>query len=492
MIMFLFLLSIVVHGQKSPSIFVDKFDVTKSYRTNVCDRQRQVWNGLLPFPDALRGLNLSVVLTDYQYGTAEDEYFSLLNGTIREVYPGLLAIIMDEVATRAGFSWRNSFGTYSPLDTTIDGNKTWTDILLWAVEVFDIAGEKWGKSLTRISSGVSFPTGWYDSSATLVEHMAESEQEKKIVNIWSFLKPFTYHVWLAIICFILVTGIVNLCLDLLDTKPKVEHLHLWLLTCIYEAAIVFTGHLGVRSNNHSARIMALSWTFWTLIVVSAYTANLASFLLSPSVKVSRINSLATALQSNASVCTLAGAVVESASRAAYPNLKLIGKETYEDIFDALRVGPMNGGCHAAVLEANDVRLNERNKAFNYDCSVSSDMTAQVKISAGMATAIDTGRFRCTSLISAVLDYHLLQMIHDGFVEGAWKRHLDRVGSIQCILPPTKKDSDFEETFSLGLNDVGGIFILHLMLSSISLLIALARFISFKKCIQKYILVTLET
>jgi hypothetical protein len=52
---------------------------------------------------------------------------------------------MDEVALRARFSWQNSFGTYSPLDSNSDGNKTWTDILLWAVEVFDIAGEKWGR-----------------------------------------------------------------------------------------------------------------------------------------------------------------------------------------------------------------------------------------------------------------------------------------------------------------------------------------------------------
>jgi hypothetical protein len=487
--MFLCLLYLLIaaHAQQSPSIFVDKFDVTTNHRTNVCERQRQVWNGTLAFPDALSGLNLSIVLTDYQYGTAEDEYFSLLNGKIREGYPGLLAIIMDEVARRAGFSWRNTFGTYSPLDSKYDGNKTWTDILLWAVEVFDIAGGKWGKSLSRLSSGVSFPTGWYDSSATLVEHLAESEQEKKVVNIWSFLNPFTYSVWMAIIGFMIVTGIVNFILELLDQTPMTETLYFKFLTCIYEAAIVFTGHLSLRPKNHSSRIMTFSWTFWALIVASAYTANLASFLLSPSVKVSRIDSLATAIQKNASVCTLTGAILESVCQEAYPNLKLIGKVTYAEIFDAIRIGSKNGGCDAAVLEANDVRLNERNKAFNYDCSVSSDMMAQVKISAGIATAIDTGRFRCTSLISAVLDYHLLQMIHDDFVEVVWKRHLDRVGSIQCLMTSPIKSTDFEDNVSLGLPDVGGIFVLHLMLSSISLIIASAYFIKSKKWIQTYAL-----
>jgi Ligand-gated ion channel len=470
---FLFLLSIVVHAQQSPSIFVDKFDVTKSYRTNVCDRQRQVWNGSLPFPDALRGLNLSVVLTDYQYGTAEDEYFSLLNGTIREVYPGLLAIIMDEVATRAGFSWRNSFGTYSPLDSTSDGNKTWTDILLWAVEVFDIAGEKWGRSLTRISSGVSFPTGWYDSSATLVERLADSEQEKKIVNIWSFLKPFTYLVWLAILCYVVITGSVYWLLEMMDGNTDEDLRHAKPLVCIYHFAMVFTGHFGIRPKSNGAQIVAFSWTFWTLIVVSAYTANMASFLVSPTVKVYRIDSVATAIRRSSSVCVLKGAVVESVLKARYTNLKLVGKETYEEIFAAL--DSQNKECDAAALEANDLRLNQHNKLFNRDCSLSSNERPQVRISAGMAMAIDTGRFRCTSLISAVLDYHLQQMIYDGFVEEAWARHLRRIATVKCEVPLRNVGSSSDETFSLGLNDVGGIFILHLIISSAALMLGFYRF-----------------
>jgi hypothetical protein len=465
---FLFLLFLIVNAQQSPSILVDKFDVTKNYRTNVCDRQRQVWNGTLAFPDALSGLNLTVVLTDYQYGTAEDEYFSLLNGKIREGYPGLLAIIMDEVARRAGFSWRNTFGTYSPLDSKLDGNKTWTDILLWAVEVFDIAGEKWGKSLSRISNGVSFPTGWYDSSATLVEHLAESEQEKKVVNIWSFLTPFTYSVWLAIIGFIIITGIVDWLMELMYGTADEGFTNV--LLCIYHFAMVFTGHFDIRPKSHGAQILAFSWTFWTLIVVSAYTANMASFLVSPIVKISRIDSVATAIRKNASICVLHGAVVESELKARYPKLKLISKDTYAEIFAA--IGSPNNGCDSAALEANDVRLNQHNKRFNRDCSLSSNARAQVRISAGMATTIDTGHFRCTSLISAVLDYHLQQMIYDGFVEEAWTRHLRRIATIKCELPLRNVGSNFDETFSLGLNDVGGIFILHLIMSSVALSLGL--------------------
>jgi hypothetical protein len=136
-----------VHGQQNPSIFVDKFDITKIFRTNTCDRQRQIWNGSIAFPDALRGLNLTAVLTDYQYENAEDEFFSLVDGKIRQDYPGLFGVMIDEVVRRAGFEWRNSFGTYSPLDIEKDINKTWTDILFWGIEVYDLSVEVRGKSL---------------------------------------------------------------------------------------------------------------------------------------------------------------------------------------------------------------------------------------------------------------------------------------------------------------------------------------------------------
>jgi hypothetical protein len=54
--------------------------------------------------------------------------------------------------------------------------------------------EVWGISLACQGLGVSFPAELYDSSAIFVEHIEESEQVKKVVNIWVFLDPLTYSV----------------------------------------------------------------------------------------------------------------------------------------------------------------------------------------------------------------------------------------------------------------------------------------------------------
>jgi len=97
--------------------------------------------------------------------------------------------------------------------------------------------------------------------------------------------------------------------------------------------------------------------------------------------------------------------------------------------------------------------------------------------AGLATAIDTGLFyQCTSLISHVLDYHLTEMQDDGFLEQAWKTHLNKVGTIQCIRDTNPGRGDFlDETFSLTLQDVGGIFIVHAIMAGVAVGIATFQF-----------------
>ena len=60
---------------------------------------------------------------------------------IAEQNPGLFAVILDEVAKRAGFSWRDSYAAFEPIDAVLDEGKTWTDLLQWQTQNFDIAME---------------------------------------------------------------------------------------------------------------------------------------------------------------------------------------------------------------------------------------------------------------------------------------------------------------------------------------------------------------
>ncbi|CAB9521570.1 receptor subunit 1 [Seminavis robusta] len=484
LLLLVLLLSSTAQAQESPSFKVAKFDSSESHRTNVCERQRAVWEGEISLPNALRGLDLTTVITNYRVAD-EDKYFTLVqtdeNGKhnesiaphIRRDDPGLFAVILDEVAHRAGFSWRNSFAVTSPLNTTIDGeNKTWTDILKWGVDTFDLSMEKWGRSISRSELGISFPAGWWDSSIVLVESLQESKRE---VNLWGFLSPFKVTVWITIGATIVFTGLMYWCLEYLDVKADERDLEDKPMASIFYAALVFVGHLEFRPKTHSARILSWSWTFWAVIVGSAYTANMASFLVSPQVDVYRISSMEQAMALDADICVQGGGVLATILEQKYGKLNLVPKDSEAGIFKGLR----DGSCQVAAHQMNTFRIYEKNADANPECNLNSEKRVVQPVPAGMATAIDTGTVFCTSLISHVLDYHLTKMISEGFVEKAMKMHLGKIGTIECIAAPPRGGDFGGDTFSLGLQDIGGIFILHAAVLAVAVSISLFQFYYFE-------------
>jgi hypothetical protein len=461
-------------GQEAPSIFVKKFDTSKTYRTHVCERQRLVWNGSVLLPDALRGLNITVGLPDYEFDTSTDVLSRLLNGRINQNNPGVMVEIMDEVARRAGFYWRNSFGTFTPINSSQDGNMTWSDLLYWSVDVFDISCEVWGHSTERISNGVSFPAGWYDSSIVFAQYL-QPKDELKVINIWAYLTPFSTNLWLLLLLFLVFTGILYWTVEWLEAKSdeRSNHQDDNIIICIYNAAMVVTGNFNFRPMSHSARFLAFSWTFWVLFVSSAYVANLASHLLSKAVIILRIDTIEQATFQDASICVQKGAVVESVLSNRFPELKLVPLEYTNDMFQTSRLG----GCKVVAHENFGAQLFQHNTDMNNDCSLSVSNNVIVNIPSGMATSIDTGSFRCTSLISAVLDYHLQEMIDEGFVQSAWSAYLAKVGTIECHKHESKGGGGepMATAVSLGLGDVGGVFVLHLIFSTIAIALAFIQY-----------------
>ena len=182
-----------------------------------------------------------------------------------------------------------------------------------------------------------------------------------------------------------------------------------LLTPIYYAAISFTGHFEFRPNTIAARLLGLSWAFWALIVASAYTANLASFLVTPRVYSYRISNIEDAIEQDATLCVQDGAVIHTILAEKYPSLKFAGKGSEQEIFEGPRLPVGKGGCQAAAHQYNTYSVYKRNKEVNFDCALSSEERIVEIIPAGMATAIDTGFPYCTSLVGHVLDYHLNEM-----------------------------------------------------------------------------------
>ena len=243
--------ALLVEAQESPFVEIENFETGRDFRSSVCDRQRMVMEGNLTLEDALQGLELSVAMTNYK--SSEDTLFTLVDNKIKTEDPGLFVVMLDEVARRGKFKWRNSFAGIDPLGR--NSNKTWTDLLEWEVNHFDIAADYWGRSSPRMALGIAFPKGWYDGSIILVQSQAAGRS--KFSQMWSFLDPFHYRVWMLILFSIVFTGVCYWLLERLNLESDERELENKPMAAIFLASLTFTGHFGksnARAPNVTTRI----------------------------------------------------------------------------------------------------------------------------------------------------------------------------------------------------------------------------------------------
>ena len=464
--------SSVIHAQQSPFKNISKFDTAIDLRTNVCPQQQFLFKDVVELPRALQGLNLTVVTTNYPVPN-ENAFFTLVDNKIKEEDPGLFAVILDELSRRAGFSWRNSFVAVDPLDPAVDKNKTWGDLLEWEVKTFDLSMDYWARSVGRMAKGIAFPESFYDASIILVEHVDPNAQIKQSVDLWSFLNPFENLVWLAIGLSILFTGLTYWLLERLNGDSDERHIENKPLASIFLSAIMFTGHFEFRPNSNAARIMTFSWSFWAIIVSSAYTANLASFLVTRHTPGFRLSGIKHAESIGASICVQKASNQDEYLSREYPNLVMRRYTSEEDVFTAL----IKGQCLAAASQLSAFEVYERTESINGDCTLKWDGRFVYIIPSGMATAIDTGTL-CTSLITYVIDVHMAEMKVDGFLDEAWKNHLSKIGNHECAAD-VNEDSDDTSQLALSLTDMGGIFILHAFCSFFAVCLAFFQFFYWK-------------
>lgn len=221
-------------SQEAPMTGATKFDYSKSYKTDVCDRQKQISNGEIELREALEGLNLSVYVTTSPFFNLTEQ--GTLPRNKNEL--GLTPQILDDLAQRAGFNWRNRFSVGTQINEEQDGNKTYSDLIEWVVNVYDIGADPWGRSSARKAKGISFVEHFYDNSIILVTKSRNNSGSR----LWSFLKPFDKWVWIMIGMSIFATGFLYTFLEWLDNDADERELENKPLATTFLTAMTFTGH----------------------------------------------------------------------------------------------------------------------------------------------------------------------------------------------------------------------------------------------------------
>ncbi|CAB9511116.1 expressed unknown protein [Seminavis robusta] len=207
-------------------------------RQNICDRYEDFATGKTQLRDALSGMKLTAVFMS-------DEF---LNYTTEEGMspedPGILAEIMDVLAERANFTWRDSFGVMEP------GNfldKSWTERLIWSVENFDIAVSSYDHSLERMERGASFTEAWYDGSLILVDQRDPPEPSN--VNLLNWAKPFELAVWAVIGMTIILSAVVYQLIEQLSDEREDRSLFQWFSDNLYLSSLSFTQNFEYAPNS---------------------------------------------------------------------------------------------------------------------------------------------------------------------------------------------------------------------------------------------------
>ena len=116
---------------------------------------------------------------------------------------------------------------------------------------------------------------------------------------------------------------------------------------------------------NSQRIFTFSWSFFVLIITSAYTANLASFLVNATNAKFSVNSIKAATEAGIPLCTFRGAFTEASIRSKYPGINLQSAPIAGGIYTELN----SEKCDLLADTAGNWAGRQRDASVNLGCNL---------------------------------------------------------------------------------------------------------------------------
>ena len=331
--------------------------------------------------------------------------------------------------------------------------------------------------------GASMPSGWVDGALIiLTRKSAKTFREESIFRLFSWAKPFTVGVWLSLLGTLLTSGLLLFYLEdksLLqvsangflpagtqnDKKIFEGEYASTIISYIHQAFTVFSGHLDLLPNTHAGQILSFSLSFFAMLMLSSYTANLASFLvIQRSSFVIPIETVDDIIRLGKSICLIGSSgaeqIVQRVSNEQDRDAIIIPKFT---AFDSV-LGVKSGDCDFAFVSKSHWDWLEITEETNGDC----DTIVPVGIpfsnydNVGFALRSDAGLL-CTSLVRDVFNVHFHEMYDEGFMDKAWANHLDKKSNIidKSCYRGRSGEEEGENNTQLDMTNLGGIFVLHL-------------------------------
>ncbi|KAJ8758711.1 hypothetical protein K2173_000432 [Erythroxylum novogranatense] len=301
---------------------------------------------------------------------------------------------------------------------------------------------------------VDFTLPYTESGVSMIVPVKDDKNK----NVWVFLKPWTWDLWVACFCFFVFIGFVVWVLEHRINEefrgPAVYQVgtSFWFSFSI----MVFAHRERVVSN--LARIVIVIWCFVVLILTQSYTASLTSLLtvqkLQPTV--TDVNEL---IKSGAYVGYHEGSFTKGLLKLlGFDESKLRPFSTFEEWDDLFTKGSGNGGITAAFDEVSYIKLFLARHSSKYT-------TVEPKFKTdGFGFVFPKGSPLVSDVSRAIL----------GVTEGETMKKIEEKWfgkEASCPDPSTSFSSN-----SLGVESFWGLFLITGGVSLLALLVFLVLFI----------------
>ncbi|CAE7508392.1 GRID1 [Symbiodinium sp. CCMP2456] len=416
-------------------------------RTFLCDNADRIRNGTLAQEDGLRDMHIEV-------GTGIwDERFLALDETTG-AYVGLEVKLLEELSRRGRFTYSLNFHNWT-------SSSTWLEQLQDAIGRFDLVTYAyWFITPERMSIGAYSPYGILDAVYWAVV-MEETKDAIDLEEIFSFLTPFSGAVWLSFLGLMVATGLMYRVLevgrnseDFPDGPQRSCKCKVWMqcMDAIFQSSGHITGASSFSPRTWAGKILVMSWTWCVVLILAAYTANLASFLVVQAKSQPSFSSLSGAVNKNKNVCVAANSADHDWFRATFPNYRNLIPVAGGPTERARRL--REGTCDVATLAKFEYEFLRQSHSVNPNCYMQTIGEPLQSTAAGWMVLNDVTD-SCTSLVRDVLGLWLLQMELDGTLRSIVKKSLMPVGN--CVTEVNPRESTAGQ---LKFESMLGIFTLH--------------------------------
>ena len=184
---------------------------------------------------------------------------------------------MKALAARGGFTWEIT----SHPEASFSPELTWTGYVDQATRKYDLSLDWWLVLPERLDLGLRAPSAFLDLSVVGATHAVEDDPSFW-ENFKSFSRPFHGHLWLVFILFSVATALVYVLIEAPHQDMGLEEgapLHHKLWQSLYTALLQFNGAGGFEPQTTPGKLLLAGYSFFILLFVAAYTANLASLLV---------------------------------------------------------------------------------------------------------------------------------------------------------------------------------------------------------------------